>query len=226
VPARFVIGRGYASYRGPTTAGTMHRHGAYQVVIGLDGDVTIVVDGDVPHRAPALVVAPMTRHSLQAAPDVQTFFIEAQCVFADRLRQRHGAGVTAAPELRTLSERELEQAGAVASDQLDPRLVCALDSMADGAIPMPELAARVGLSPQRLRALARSQLGMPLARCRMWMRLRHAAEALQAGGSLAEAASAAGFSDQAHLTRQMREMMGLTPATVLPVLRSQGLRAT
>jgi len=35
---------------------------------------------------------------------------------------------------------------------------------------------------------------------------------------LAQAAIAAGFSDQAHFTRQMREMMGLTPSVVLQAL--------
>jgi methylphosphotriester-DNA--protein-cysteine methyltransferase len=98
--------------------------------------------------------------------------------------------------------------------------------LADSDIPLPKLAAQVGVSPQRLRALARQQLGMPLARWRVWSRLRRAAEALQDGWSLADAAIAAGFADQAHLTRQMREMMGLTPAELLPIVRPHSLRAT
>ena len=61
---------------------------------------------------------------------------------------------------------------------------------------------------------------MPLARWRVWTRLRRAAEALKGGQTLADAATAAGFSDQAHLTRQMREMMGLTPAALLPIVRN------
>jgi methylphosphotriester-DNA--protein-cysteine methyltransferase len=60
----------------------------------------------------------------------------------------------------------------------------------------------------------------------VWVRLRRAAEALRAGQSLADAAITAGFADQAHLTRRMREMMGLTPAAVLPVLRGHSRRAT
>jgi methylphosphotriester-DNA--protein-cysteine methyltransferase len=98
--------------------------------------------------------------------------------------------------------------------------------LADSDIPLPSLAADIGLSPQRLRALARQQLGMPLARWRVWTRLRRAAESLQSGRSLADAATAAGFADQAHLTRQMREMMGLTPAALLPIVRPHSLRAT
>ena len=40
--------------------------------------------------------------------------------------------------------------------------------LVDSEIGLPAVAARVGLSPQRLRALARGQLGMPLARWRAW----------------------------------------------------------
>jgi AraC-like DNA-binding protein len=155
-----------------------------------------------------------------------TYFVEPHCAFADRLRERCGQGITATPELRELSEDDVRPVGASPSNQLDPRLVQALNALGERSIPLPRLAADVGLSAQRLRALARSQLGMPLPRWRVWTRLRRAAEALQAGQSLADAASIAGFADQAHLTRQMREMMGLTPATVLPILRGQALRAT
>jgi AraC-like DNA-binding protein len=204
----------------------LHRHAAFQLVIGIRGEVAIDDDSHSRHRAVSLVVPPMQRHCLLAAPDVLTYFIEPHCVFADRLRERHGDGITAAPDLRDLSEQDVRAVGIRPSDQLDPRLVQALNALGHRSIPLPRLAADVGLSHQRLRALARSQLGMPLARWRVWTRLRRAAEALQAGQSLADAASSAGFADQAHLTRQMREMMGLTPATVLPILRGQALRPT
>ncbi|GIG23579.1 hypothetical protein Cch01nite_43030 [Cellulomonas chitinilytica] len=112
------------------------------------------------------------------------------------------------------------------SGELDVRLLAAMDVLRDRAVPIPVLAATVGLSPQRLRALARDQVGMPLARWRVWAQLRRAADALQAGEPPAQAAVTAGFADQAHLTRRMRDMMGLTPAAVLPVLRDQPRRAT
>ncbi|MEV4892957.1 helix-turn-helix domain-containing protein, partial [Nonomuraea sp. NPDC055795] len=66
---------------------------------------------------------------------------------------------------------------------------------------------------------ARRQLGMPLSRWRIWVRLRRAAEAMRAGQSPADAALTGGFADQAHFTRRLREMMGLTPAAVAPLLR-------
>ena len=222
---RFAIGEGYAVYRGPTTVGTLHRHAAFQIVIGIRDEVSVADATDIQHRAAVLVVAPMEPHCLQATPDVLTYFVEPQCVFADRLRLHYGNGITAAPELRDLREDDVRPTGIRRSGELDPRLVRALNALVDHHVSLPTLAAEVGLSPQRLRALARSQLGMPLARWRVWTRLRRAAEALQNGESLADAAITAGFADQAHLTRQMREMMGVTPAAVLPILRSHSLRA-
>jgi AraC-like DNA-binding protein len=226
VDPRFVIGEGFAMYRGATTTGHLHRHAAFQIAIGMQGQVAIVDTSGTVHRAAALVVAPMEPHSLQASQDVLTYFIEPHCVFADGLRERHGTGITAAPELCDLSDEDVRPAGVRPSNRIDPRLVQTLNALTDRSASLPSLAADVGLSSQRLRALAREQLGMPLTRWRVWARLRRAAEALQAGQSLADAAATAGFSDQAHLTRQMREMMGLTPAAVLPLLRGQSLRAT
>jgi hypothetical protein len=168
---RFAIGAGYAVYRGPMTVGTLHRHAAFQIVIGIRDEVAVVDATDIQHRAAVLVVAPMVRHCLQATPDVLTYFVEPHCLFADRLRQHYGNGVTAAPELRDLSEDEVRPAGTRRSGEVDPRLVQALNALVDHHVSLPSLAAKVGLSPQRLRALARSQLGMPLARWRVWTRL-------------------------------------------------------
>ena len=209
-----------------TGGGPLHRHAAFQLVIAVGGDAEMVDADGLRHQGAALVVAPLAPHRILAAADLLIFYIEPHCVFADSLRELHGHGVTIAPEFCGLREEDIGQAGLRASSDLDPRLVEALNILGSNSIPIPAVAATVGLSPQRLRALARSQLGMPLTRWRVWSRLRRAAEALQLGHSLADAALAAGFADQAHLTRQMREMIGLTPTAVLTILRGQPLRAT
>lgn len=214
-----VIGDGYAAYRGPVGGGPIHRHGAFQIVVAGRGDVAMVDPAGTHHQAAALVVAPMAPHRILAIRDLVTYFIEPHCLFADRLRRRYGAGIAAAPELGELSQADVAAACRGQSEELDPRLVTALAMLADSSIAMPSLAADVGLSPQHLRTLARRDLGMPLTRWRVWSRLRRAVEALQSGMPLAQAAINAGFADQAHFTRQMREMMGLTPTVVLQALR-------
>nr|BFE58973.1 hypothetical protein GCM10020063_034990 [Dactylosporangium thailandense] len=212
----FTVGAGYARYRGPATDSAMHAHAAFQIAIAVRGDVALVDADGVEHRAAALVVPPMVRHRMLAAPRLHTWFIEPQSTFACDLRRRYGQGIAPAEDLPAPRRPDLGP-----SAVLDPRLLAALEFLRHGTRTMPEVAAAVGLSPQRLRALARDQLGLPLPRWRVWAGLARAAEALRAGQALAEAAATAGFTDQAHLTRRMREMIGLTPAAVLPALRSQ-----
>ena len=209
-----MIRDGYARYQGPVAGATRHRHAAYQVAIG--ADVAMLDDAGTLHHGPALVVPPMTWHRLLASDDLLTYFVEPQCAFADQLRRYDG--ITVVDRLDGL--QDLDAAAAQPAAGFDPRLVAAMElTLTEWQLSMPELAARVGLSPQRLRAVARETLGMPLARWRVWARLRRAAEAIVAGRPLADAAVTAGFADQAHLSRWMREMMGLTPAEVLPALR-------
>ncbi|TXI55472.1 helix-turn-helix domain-containing protein [Mycolicibacter arupensis] len=213
------IGDGYAVYRGPVGGGgPIHRHGAFQIVVAGQDEVAMVDLAGAHHQAAALVVSPMAPHRILAIRDLITYFIEPHCLFADQLRQRYDPGIAAAPELGELREPDVEAACRRPSQELDPRLVTALALLADSNISVPGLAAEIGLSPQRLRALSRRELGMPLTRWRVWSRLRRAVEALQSGMPLAQAAIAAGFADQAHFTRQMREMMGLTPAVVRQAL--------
>jgi transcriptional regulator GlxA family with amidase domain len=48
--------------------------------------------------------------------------------------------------------------------------------------------------------------------------LQRASRSLARGASLAEAALDAGFADQAHLSRSMRRVFGVTPATVAALI--------
>jgi hypothetical protein len=59
---RFAIGAGYAVYRGATTTGHVQRHAAFQIAVGIRGDVAIMDASGIQHRAAALVVPPMEPH--------------------------------------------------------------------------------------------------------------------------------------------------------------------
>ncbi|MEV6344776.1 helix-turn-helix domain-containing protein [Actinoplanes sp. NPDC051851] len=212
----FSVGAGYAVYRGPSGDGRLHSHAAFQIAVAVRGEVAMLDAEGAEHRAGVLLVPPMVRHRLLPASALRTMYVEPHSALADLLRRRCAGRLVAAPELRDLGEAELDRGFSAA---LDPRLLAALAILRERPVAMPALAAEVGLSAPRLRALAHAQLGMPLTRWRAWSGLHRAAEALRAGESLAGAAATAGFADQAHLTRRMREMIGLTPAAVLPVLR-------
>ncbi|TDC27609.1 AraC family transcriptional regulator [Streptomyces sp. 8K308] len=98
---------------------------------------------------------------------------------------------------------------------LDPRAAHAVreSTRADPRAHIGAIAADVGLSPPRMRALVRTSVGIPLVRLRQWSRLRAAIADLP-GESVAAAAASAGFSDQAHLARTARNLLGRSPASI------------
>ncbi|TQS22233.1 helix-turn-helix domain-containing protein [Microbispora hainanensis] len=86
-------------------------------------------------------------------------------------------------------------------------------TLAGPDLPVPAIAAEVGLSAARLRTLVRTSVGVPPARLRRWGRL-WAAITVQPGRSVAVAAADAGFADQARLTRTARGLLGRTPLSL------------
>jgi AraC-like DNA-binding protein len=83
-------------------------------------------------------------------------------------------------------------------------------------IPLPvrcsDVAHIVGLSADRLGRRFRSQIGMSINSYVRWVRLERALLVLFAGGTLTDAAHAAGFADSAHMNRVCHEMFGLAPS--------------
>jgi AraC-like DNA-binding protein len=75
-----------------------------------------------------------------------------------------------------------------------------------------DLAARVGLSEGRLIHLFTDEMGLPMRRYALWLRLREAFLTLAEGSSLTEASHRAGFSDSAHMSRTFRGMFGIPPS--------------
>ncbi len=102
----------------------------------------------------------------------------------------------------------------------DPRVTRALaliDARLDAPPSLAEVSGAVGLSSSRLSHLFKAQVGLPMRRYVLWMRLRAALTEAMEGGDMARAAHAAGFSDAAHFTRTCRRMFGLPPTAFAPV---------
>lgn len=99
---------------------------------------------------------------------------------------------------------------------IDPRVVAALRGLVS-AESIADIAAVVGLSPSRLRALIHAQTGTSPMYLRMWQRLRAAIRSLPTT-PIALAAINAGFADQAHLTRTATRLLGQTPGDLARLL--------
>jgi len=229
---RITFGDLWAAYEGPTDQNAPHAHLAFQIAVGIGGAVN-VRHGRRTVTAPAVLVHPLAEHTV--APDlarVVFLYVEARAPLGRALRAAAAAPVAAAPRVVAATVRaaagpaaaiaRLERAYAVGAPPLDPRLARVLDALPvddDSATTLAATARRVGLSAPRLRALASRDLGVPLARWLLWRKLARAAQAIAAGEPLAAAADAAGFADQAHLTRTMRRMFGVTPRAATTALR-------
>ncbi|GAA1119796.1 hypothetical protein GCM10009605_60120 [Nocardiopsis composta] len=203
-----------------------HREPAWKVVLGVGGPVEAVLGGGRRVGGAGLAVPPETEHVCAAAGSYTAFFVDPWL-----LRPAPGPVPLGAGEVRRLlaalgspvgggsdtsaAFAELTRVtGAGAA--LDPRVEYAVRASmrdGDGAARIGTIAAEAGLSPVRLRALVGRSVGVPLVRLRSWARLRAAIGRL-GDGTVADAAAAAGFADQAHFTRTAGGLLGRPPGSL------------
>lgn len=228
------FGEDWACFEGLCGDAQAHRHLAAQVVVGLSGPATVEgASGAVVGEA--VLIAPGALHAIVPSDRiVRVVYLQS----FGRLARSWGVWTWPstpcaqparwAGRLRGADPgRSLAAAAAATEPQrLDPRLVAALQAMRrseEADVDLGGVARRIGLSPARLRALARAELGAPLAHWRAWLQLERAIGALRRGEPLAAAAVLGGFSDQAHLSRTMRRFFGVTPLTASRVVRAPAL---
>ena len=87
-----------------------------------------------------------------------------------------------------------------------------------GAV-VSEVAAAVGRHPVSLARLIRTRHGASPTELRRWLRVERAAARIEAGEPLADVALDCGFSDQSHMCRDFRKVLGTTPGEWRDLLR-------
>ena len=112
------------------------------------------------------------------------------------------------------------RAGAPADRRLVDAARAAINDNHRASVGLFPLAALLGASPYRLSRAFRRHQGVSLTRYRNRVRVGQAMERIAAGEPLAGVAADLGFSDQAHLTRTVREHVGHTPAAIRRLLGS------
>ena len=217
------FGNTSAIYTGRSGQNDLHAHAAIQIIFNPSQHIELIDAKAHRYTAHALYVPPLVTHLVP--PDIlgSILYIDAKSPLLSELLVRRDQ-LTIQELNRNTLPFELEDAGRDIVAKLngithrdangrDIRLTVALETLADnpGKISIKEAAATVELSVSRLRALAQKQLGFPLATWVLWRKLERAAQGLASGMSLVDAAIAGGFSDQAHFTRTMRRMFGISP---------------
>ncbi|EKJ84993.1 AraC-like DNA-binding protein [Leptospira meyeri] len=104
------------------------------------------------------------------------------------------------------------------SKKYDQRIEIAIQRIKEkmpNPVSLAELSEISGISTDRFMHLFKENMGIPLRQYLLWQRLHIAAKLLQGGENLTTASHAAGFSDQAHLSRTFKKMFGVKPSLFL-----------
>ena len=86
-----------------------------------------------------------------------------------------------------------------------------------------ELAAAVYLSPFHLIRVFQHELGLPPHAYLTQVRVRHARRLLAQGQPIVSVANATGFTDQSHLTRHFKRILGVTPGQYRNFVQDRGV---
>nr|WP_314483619.1 AraC family transcriptional regulator [uncultured Pseudomonas sp.] len=192
-----------------------HQHYAHQLLIGLDADVEVCLDGQRYSGARVLIPSHKPHAILSEGVQCLTLFAEPLAFCAADL-ERLEASADMTPEQLALRLQTWPRS------VLDPRLARALErirALGEHALPASELAGVAALSISQLERLFTGQLKVSVRRLVLWQRLRIAVQQALAGASLTESALAAGFADSAHFSRSMRRHFGLSPSDAVRDLR-------
>lgn len=218
----FAFGDVWLAFRGASADNRFHSHAAVQFVAG--AAITIADESGRELAGPGWAIRSGVRHCLRPAPALMLVLADAQSHLARGILGELApepiaplppalvAELTESLHIRDLMVR-LQQRLPGADAPIDSRLAAALRHLerqtAGDAVAAASAAS--GLSASRLRALSRAQFGVPFGKLVLWKKVRLACLAMARGASLVDAGFDAGFADQAHLTRTMADVIGLTP---------------
>ncbi|TSD94876.1 helix-turn-helix domain-containing protein [Skermania sp. ID1734] len=228
-----LIRPGILAFSGSIGRTDTHAHHAVQIMTA-NTPLTVVDERGDRQRGTHVIVPADTQHWIEVGAGVGTVvFLDPDTAAGRAAHQRcRDVGWTGGPPLvgpdhpyrslavvitnlflillpgEQIADRQAKHPAVAAAQDLLPGLV------AQGPVRTSDLAHRVGISVSRLTHLFSDQVGLPVRRYVLWIRLSTAITRVAAGDDLTAAAHAAGFADSAHLTRTCREIFGLPPSAL------------
>ena len=224
---KFIFGDGYFLFFGNVNQNEVHQNAAYHLILSSKDDVTISNNDGGIFVGKNILIKPLANHKMKCDSPVLIIYLSPKLGFSINVLSKISGGdiISLKPEdvpfdafsCLTDVANELDKSIGLMMSELDPRLVAAIDYLSNNlhGATILDVAERCNLSRSRLRSLSREQIGMPLSKWLVWKKLVESNRALSAGASLSEAAFAGGFSDQAHFSRTMKKMFGVTPLNAL-----------
>jgi AraC-like DNA-binding protein len=236
---RLVFNPDFVLFLGTGLHARAHRHLSASITLSLDRSFEVRQGGSV-REARVMLVRPDTEHALDARaaqiinvqldPETDLYarlrdgaLRSDRMVLLDAVEPNLSRSLTAACQAtwlgKSLVGALLGHFGvAHAATSYDPRVAQALALLKESfpdALGSELLAKRVAASESRLMHLFREQVGVPLRRYMLWLRLRHLLFGVALGQTFTYAAHAAGFADSAHFARVFGSMFGLPPSALL-----------
>jgi AraC-like DNA-binding protein len=245
---RLFVSPAGVAYLGRGLSNEPHKHFTASITLALEGCLRVRRDEDdewrdvygiaaLPNVSQQLMDTNAVLVNLQVDPETEAYARLASRLWSEQelvyFQDQELGGLRAALQAAALSSSPGIALWAATLDALggpatgprtfDPRIAKVL-SILKAAMPdapsAQELGEQVELSEGRLIHLFSEQVGVPLRRYVLWLRIRHIVFCLAVGKNLTDAAHEAGFADSAHLTRVFRSMFGLAPSQIL---RSDGV---
>lgn len=220
-----------------------HSHHTVQITFGLDGPIGFRSPEEDWLTAPGAIVRPNAPHEFHSHGSIVMFlFVEPETREGRWLVQSLDAPITLLPAERVAPHMEpllailhrrpsLEQAAALITtiagslregppprhkpDERIARALAYIRANDARGLSLEQVAREAFLSPSRFAHLFTEEMGLPFRRYLLWRKLSRAFDAFGRGGSLSQAAHAAGLADAAHLTRTFLQMFGIQPSLLL-----------
>lgn len=233
VTPRLSITEARAAYIGPGLKLAPHRNAVATIAIALSHPFSLTVfhhgqPGAFEQKSIALI-PPGQQHHLVTDGAMAFLYLDAVSDDHHALRtvdlEAGRARLLSDVEASLVNADSLARTlGVPARNVPDPRLVPLIrqiDQAPEALETVASAAAMVSLSPSRFQALFRQATGLPFRRYRLWRRMARVVALLGDGQSLTAAAHEAGFASSAHLSAAFKDMFGLTPSEILPMIAAQ-----
>lgn len=236
-----VIEPGRLIYGGRLGAAHGHSHAAVQIAIAADDPVLLTDSSGHSAQSRVGVIPSGAAHAVDAGaatglmiyldsasaygrrvealvdrttrPEVDGWIAAAQRLSADLPRSDDLAAAADAVIAELVGPEKQVNAHADTHPAVSAAITLIPDLLS-GPVRLTDVAAAVHLSADRLGRLFARDVGLSFPAYVRWARLIRAMEVARTGGTITDAAHAAGFADSSHANRAFHEMFGVAPISV------------